>query len=456
MMLGIVKVNVNAITTSCIAEHLRYTRSYEVRTFFKHRCSGMGSCKGRFCGTISLDARLDEMIDSDSNVDYNVKPGFTKCEDACSDPSCSCGPQPGSGCLFWKNYADPASQTLFETFSCPVWEYRIKMQVRVETQTNVTTAELTMIPGASTTWDDISFLTKSSGVAPAPILGRKFVTDGNRVAIADEIRNEFECLNEQEAMNFTCHLPPDVCQCTTAEERANCHCRNARFEDLLENPYHALPLTRGDFEIRNEGREVFAYSAHHPIDLTIGMTSFRLVAQVDQNLCDMQMVDLNGCFRCQEQATLRTTCMTSYGVALAKIHCREEDIFFTQICSMTKKTESHSLPFQRAQVEDVCEIQCPGGTTEMRIEGKLQYFERPVSDYQLSLSRTGGSGGDFWTNLKNFADWRAVLWFLLTPTHLLFIGLTMLLTLAVIVVIVKLQPARLLRKALRFVILMSH
>ncbi len=116
---------------------------------------------------------MSSMIDDDS-------PGFTFCVESCGCAACGCF-FCTSGCLFYRTYAVPTSDTVYEVFNCPVWKYAIQEQILVILNLQagkisaVSKHDIELQPGREIKWRNFRIDLIGISNPPAPLLAHTFL-----------------------------------------------------------------------------------------------------------------------------------------------------------------------------------------------------------------------------------------------------------------------------------------
>uniref|UniRef100_A0AC34GHF8 Phlebovirus glycoprotein G2 fusion domain-containing protein n=1 Tax=Panagrolaimus sp. ES5 TaxID=591445 RepID=A0AC34GHF8_9BILA len=124
--IGMVTLNVAKVAAYCKPHTLYFTREYIIKSKSSKRCRSAGSCHDSNCEETDLQTKISEL-----NGEANDSPGYTYCAASCGCITCSCF-YCSPGCLFWRTYAIPKSEKIYEVFSCSSWEQRIKMDMVVK------------------------------------------------------------------------------------------------------------------------------------------------------------------------------------------------------------------------------------------------------------------------------------------------------------------------------------
>ncbi|KAI1722128.1 phlebovirus glycoprotein g2 domain-containing protein [Ditylenchus destructor] len=371
--MGTLKLKLDHISVNCIPRTEAVTRSYAMKVEPRHHCPTVGSCSGDYCTNVNTETDIPELSE------YYHYPGHSYCHDSCTLWDCtpSCG-LPTTSCLFYRTYAYPLTDTVYEVFTCPDWRYGIKIELQLEVNQQVETTELTLVEGLVTHWKNISISPLIVAQPPAPVFGRHFITDGTNVAMVTSFASDLHCANASAAKEFKCTIRQEACtDCVDVGQIIHCKCKDVPIEDLMENPELRLPLMVGRYEVKNSAKDVFVESHHNPIRLFTKVESLRVVAATDGSTCTIRPINLTGCYRCDTGGELAFECSTDFGNALATVTCAE-NLIFTQACNTNLSQYSTVLHFDSPDVDTNCTVECPGSNTEFRLKGELRYI--PISD----------------------------------------------------------------------------
>lgn len=254
---------------------------------------------------------------------FEKQPGHNYCVESCSLWDCSppCA-LPTKSCLFYRIFATPLSDTVYESFSCPDWKYGININLQLEVNQTSFNTDLELIEGLTSHWEQVSITPISISQPPAPLFNRKFITDGVNIAAVENFNTDLYCANITAAKNFHCDLTQEVCtECKDIGQIIHCKCRDSFIENFTENPEFKLPLMIGRYEVKNTGKNVYAESHHSSVQLHLKMESLKLLTSVDKNICYVKPIKISGCYRCEKGANFQFKCNTNYGTALAgKMH----------------------------------------------------------------------------------------------------------------------------------------
>ncbi|MCP4457065.1 MAG: DDE-type integrase/transposase/recombinase, partial [Cytophagales bacterium] len=318
--LGTIHVEVSHISLKCNKKSEYFTRSYRMSHQAVKRCPGVGSCYDAKCAIIQPDTVLEEFAS-----EVNDSPGHTRCVESCGSVLCGCFLLE-NGCTFFRTYAEAVSNTIFEIFSCPEWEYSVDIVIKIEERNNSETLNLSLKNGIPINWNtlygNLQMTLVSVSTPPAPILGSRFLTDGNRTALVQAAApgqpvpgtvGSFQCSSKAAAANFNCHFPSEVCSCNlqgSTDSSVACTCVNGALEPVFANSEAVLPLTTSGITLfPDEDSSVKAeFGQTTALEIQTTLEDLKLQTQVDKSVCKVLVTSLTGCYNCLVGAKMKYSC----------------------------------------------------------------------------------------------------------------------------------------------------
>uniref|UniRef100_A0A914LTZ2 DUF5641 domain-containing protein n=1 Tax=Meloidogyne incognita TaxID=6306 RepID=A0A914LTZ2_MELIC len=367
--LGTLSIIVDALTMNCVPKSEGWFRSYTMETLAVKRCPTSGSCKNSYCSEVRPSTIIPELRE------VNNLPGISRCEPSSSFWFYGCG-LPTDACLFYRYFARPTTGNTFELISCPTWEFNIHADIQLEVSGKKPLMESIILhPGMTFHWNNVSLTPIAAAVPPAPVLNRQFITDGNSVAMVENIPRDLLCSTESDARLFNCSISNSVCiDCIHDHSSGNvaCSCRDLNLERILIDSSVRLPLNVAKLLIRNERGNIFADYGYSPLQLHVQMRHLELLLEFQEARCTVQTHNLTGCYKCESGAQLQYTCLTDQGDALANIECADGTVFSAR-CSPNGTFGRENLPFDHFQIKTKCRVDCPAGETQFELTGALYY-----------------------------------------------------------------------------------
>ncbi len=381
--LGTLKLRTNKIKVQCQAQNMYFTRSFVMSIESAKKCANSGSCDNNKCGQWDINSKFDELSDK-----ANSQPGFSHCVESCGCWACACF-YCTSGCLLYRFFAEPKTETIYEVFSCPVWNYLIDVTATlVHSNGKEFTHSLHLEPGKIKKWKNFEFGITSVNTPTIPLLHKSFVTDGKRVFVAHTSASgqpvageigELQCGSKEKVKAFaSCILPHNICQCSPQESRVQCTCSHRELETMFDRPEYVLPLRTQGLMLQGTGTDIYAtFSSIASLEIQITTAKVNLLYTHTPSLCTIKPVEFQGCYSCLVGAVLKFTCISDKGEQLAHVSCGiAGKAKFSTLCSENTVSGTASLAFTKADINETCHVSCPGGTTKFAVMGTLTFVEK--------------------------------------------------------------------------------
>ncbi|KAK6030782.1 hypothetical protein OSTOST_03074 [Ostertagia ostertagi] len=155
----------------CDRQTVMFTRHVIQQVIDSKRCPRTGSCKGRKCASVNTTSLVPELSQG------NKFPGITHCVESCGGIGCGCF-YPSSGCLFYRIYATPVNDNIYEIFRCLRWKEEVVLGISI-TEAKGETTENTIIlqPTIPQNVGTMRITLSSVTVTPTPALQTWFITE---------------------------------------------------------------------------------------------------------------------------------------------------------------------------------------------------------------------------------------------------------------------------------------
>jgi len=367
-ILGALMLTLKALTLNCNPKTLTYLRSYRISTRSVWRCPSGGSCSGSFCSHVGAKTHIPEL------VEVMDKPGSSGCLESSALWSKGCG-FPTASCYFYRWYAIPMTLDVFELFECPTWDFHIKTSLQLTVNDQIVEETVTLHPGLTHHWANISLTPISVTNPPAPVLSTPFLTHGFAVALGDGVPTDLKCQDRPSAAGFGCNISADTCKdCRpTPDGSITCQCRELDGEAILADPAKRLPLTIGRHTFLTEDDQVYVEQSYTPIQINLQMNNFQLVTEITESTCRVIINDVSGCYRCLTGVQIKYSCSTDFGSSLANIKC-DDGIHFIARCSFNGTEGVAHFAYNRSKIDTECQVRCPGGDNQLNIKGQLLFI----------------------------------------------------------------------------------
>lgn len=383
--IGKVIFEVLNIRMKCNKKSLYFTRSFKGGVESSRRCRSMGQCTSAdSCSGVTKDSKLSDISDRVNNL-----LGFSWCE---SKPGAA-GNQcflVSSSCLFYRTYVEPTDERIYEVMECPTWEYSAYIRITEDRGGKYRSTNMVLTPGLMTKPDgrqDLSVTLKSVSKPDTPITGKKFIVDGTSAILADASPagslipgsiGMLQCMNAEKAKNMKeCHIPVDICSCTTSLDAANCICQNVDINGFKTKD-NVLPLSMFGATMHYNKKELFMELGQLvAMQLQITLIGYKLSSFASENKCVVTNKGFGGCYSCNTGAMLIYECKTDFGEALAHVTCGN-DINILLHCNQNGISGTRVIAVARAKVDEICKVKCPGGSSSFTLNGELAYIEAPL------------------------------------------------------------------------------
>ena len=380
--LATLKLQIMHIELRCQPETQYFTREYRIKVVAEKRCATSGSCSGSKCHQYNTESKISEL-----GTHANERPGYTYCTESCGCAGCKCF-WCSSGCLFYRLFADPVNEKIYEVYRCPIWNLHLDINAELHLPTGeLHNLNFTLEPGRTITWKTLQFALIGITIPPLPILSQSFVTDGQRVLTSevspagDPIINtigEFQCSSKTKAEEFNqCYFPHQACTCSPQETRVHCQCSQHSLEPLFKHSQYKLPLHMPGLTLTHKkdvktivGKLEFIASTE--IQVTTNNAKFFYVHE--RAKCVLTIINFSGCYNCLTGAKVQFNCTSDKTTQLGQVKC-VEGARFDAHCSPSGIDGEATIHFTKAKIEEECFITC-GVTTSFILKGQLVFIEK--------------------------------------------------------------------------------
>ena len=430
--IGAMKIQVQQIYSACQFSNLYFTRNFVMDVATVKRCPTQGSCSGDKCAETGVTDKIDEL-----NGEANDALGFTFCQESCGCWACKCF-HCTAACLFYRTFAKPTNDKVYEIFDCPSWDTTVELNVQIQqsqlpvinTTANINASVHTfkLIPGVEKEWNNMKIALVSTST-PMVKLQKRFITDGTRTAFVETapigqlVKNTIgvmQCTSKDDAKNLKCQLSPDICSCHGFDTSVNCNCPNIDIEKIFADKENLLPLQSSGFLLKGKGNEVqMERTAFSALEIQIDLQGLKIRSILSRNKCYVKKAELSGCVNCVTMARLTATCVTDFEDALAVIQC--DSTQFLMSCNTKETQQTLSINLRNQEVNEECVVECPGGTSKFKLHGNLLYLNRnPILNISNTISMKDTK--DRSIEWDSILDWFKTNWLATTITIALIVG----------------------------------
>ena len=380
--LATLKFQIMHIELRCQPEAQYFTREYQMKVIAEKRCATSGSCSGSKCHQYNTKSKIPEL-----GAHANERPGYTYCTESCGCAGCKCF-WCSSGCLFYRLFADPVNDKIYEVYRCPIWNLHLDVNAELHIPSGeIHYLNFTLEPGKIITWKTLQFALIGITIPPLPILSQSFITDGQRVLTSevspagDPVINtigEFQCSSRKKAEEFNqCYFPHQACTCTPQETKVHCQCSQHSLEHLFKHSQYNLPLQMSGLTLTH-GKDVkrivgiLESIASTEIQVTTNNAKFFYVHERDK--CFLKIIKFSGCYSCLTGAKVQFNCASDKTTQLGQVKC-VGGARFDAHCSPSGTEGEATIHFTKAEIEEECFITC-GDTTSFVLKGQLVFIEK--------------------------------------------------------------------------------
>ncbi|KAK0420526.1 hypothetical protein QR680_014739 [Steinernema hermaphroditum] len=377
-ILATLHVSIDSLYLECQRKSEYFTRDFTHHVHSGKRCFSAGSCTQDKC----LTTRTNDMIPELDGI-ANDSPGHTHCTPSCGSVFCGCW-YDEKGCLFYRVYARPESDKIYEVFTCPLWKPKAQITLRLDYESGEPSEEhvFTMSPGHSARWNHLTATLSSMSASLLPgLMNAVFITDSEvtgtlRTAtdpLLTQSFSELRCATKDMARRFNCSLSPGACDCSHEGYKVVCKCQPNPLAARLEDPKHQIPQHIGDAFLQGHGESLRAHLKENgAVQLQLNVEKLTTSKRIDDNQCTIEHIATEGCYSCATAAEFRAICFTDFGTARARITCEGNQVYIP--CSANGSTSLTKMHFDRRNIDITCSVTCPKGTSTFTLRTILAYL----------------------------------------------------------------------------------
>uniref|UniRef100_A0A914QM23 Integrase catalytic domain-containing protein n=1 Tax=Panagrolaimus davidi TaxID=227884 RepID=A0A914QM23_9BILA len=383
---GTIKMSIKAYA-SCKKYEYGMTKFMKIKVKSAKRCPGMGSCTSNNCAEVYDQSRIQELGNAN---DY---PGITGCVESCGSATCGCALF-GTGCTFFRYYAETESDDEFKLYSCSKWEPWYNITVSMESHNSTYIRTFKIQPGQSVHVDDIKISVRKASV--------EFLNEFPTKVVFIEKDNEIAWLNEEatdETLLFSCEesdrcrLRRGSCNCHPADSTVQCSCDDQ--EEMKDQwTKNKLPSHIGEhLFLPNLDKGPLAHVAAD-VDLvveTFNLSASTLVHYTDCSIVNTSITGTNG----PEGALLKTFCKTQFGYSVGHVYCKSQT--FDVKCSKNGTWSERRWYTNNVIINEECLLTCQVSQHRFEIKGHL-HQKKHSDDWKI----IHGIGADNTSSLKEF------------------------------------------------------
>ncbi|KAK6751721.1 hypothetical protein RB195_003250 [Necator americanus] len=377
-----------------------YTRNVVQKIIDSKRCPHMGSCTGNKCADINTTSIVPELAIG------NSFPGITGCMESCDGPGCDCF-YLSSGCLFYRIYAVPTDDNVYELFKCIRWKEEMKLRLEISKGSTLRIYVLGLHPNIPNQIQSMDVTLSVLATPPLPALEQVFIASTNQTAIWDKKTYPLlSCPTRKHAITLQCHLRDD-CDCVAAESQVRCICNEDRVGTNFFDITKVLPITHQ--QVRFTPHPLHGVIARADEDISTKIILIlkesidNSIREVRDDFCTVENTYLNGCYQCSKGATATVTCKSTFNNISAEVECGQDG--FTIPCSPSGTSSKIGFLFQSARIQIQCSLKCGTKTSTFELTGILKYPYNFQGSFMHYIQSDHNRTSDFqWPDLNHILD----------------------------------------------------
>ncbi|CAI2329721.1 unnamed protein product [Caenorhabditis sp. 36 PRJEB53466] len=393
------KIAATALNSHCEKNVAFYSRDFTLNTEYVHRCNGAGSCSTARCGSLGPNEEISELSRSS-----RTQPGFTACTPGCGGWTCNCF-HFDPACLFFRVYATPTSDTIYEISHCPTWTPRLQVDIEIG-EINISTE---LSPGVKFTIPDTNISITATGFSAPPLQVHQatfiqaythgaWVPNWTAYTFAQPaapgrptkgLVGELQCNSRSNAIRFNCYFDQSLCHCNGFSTQVNCQCSTTKMADYgLQNKLPTERLNHKVFTLSGTPHVVTSATQETLINLHVEMVNVTVSRITEILSCYAEQIgELSGCHSCYSGASVKINCRSRKHMS-GLLHCQHH-FEATINCSPDGSINDLLIPSDKKLVNLNCSLDC-GRRTNLFINGTLDTintFSDNSSFYSFAYDR---------------------------------------------------------------------
>lgn len=425
--IGSFQVRTNSLSLACDKYSLYYTPSHiGEKQAFDSICNGDTGCAGSDSGCLywyggNLNTKRPEGEKWDWFMDSVTLPTIP--ENSLNYYACDLVSQPGyclaggRGCAgYWFAFTN-LNNIASEIFECSSWKLQSELEITIiKNSGGVPSSEkISLVLGDKKNFDGYSVALTGAYTPPSIATSICFI-DLDASKEEDKLlwvescnkRDEYssgkvgaiQCNSAEEALdNLASCSHATFYTHTTTYERLTLHTELVQPDALIAD--NMLPKDIGEVHLDStNGIPQISVNDYGIIQVQLNVQDMKLVSATSKNICNMELVSIEGCYSCTSGAILTLRGHTNFDTATVHIEC--PSISYSTILSIDSTSKEYNITMQTSikNIDSECTASCPGGTTRFSIEGTLEYAtftdHNDNSEYNTYDTMKGNS---FWSAL---------------------------------------------------------
>ncbi|QHU78995.1 membrane glycoprotein [Zwiesel bat bandavirus] len=406
------KIKVDSINLKCKQSSSYYVPEAKARCTSVRRCRWAGDCESGCPSYFSENSFSDDWA---NRVD-RAGLGISGCSDGCGGAACGCF-NAAPSCIFWRKWVENPNGEVWKVSPCTTWVLAAKITIQLPNGENKTMFPMSGIPtslhkgvsitylGGSTSYTGLLSLCevynmKDKTLALAPCNTAGLAVMGNL--------GEIQCKSMESARTIkreSCTWNSDLVGMELRVDDAVCYSRIT--STMAVANFSKLPATISGLRFEQSPHEPGRVIGS-PLDVTAVSGSFsvsfrgmKLKLVETAATCTGEALNLTGCYSCMTGAKASIK-LHSNKETTAHVKCLSDSTAFT--VNQGVNTYTVPLSFDKAVIDENCELNCGGHASEIKIKGELVFKDIPKfveGSYTQTFHSSVGGG----VSLPNPGDW---------------------------------------------------
>lgn len=379
VILGTLVIRTESVTLKCSPEKLYFTY-HPVPD-----CSEIWKCKTIFAGDTCKDGCPDKSVFPSLWKDNPKTKVFHTCKTRYADYKDKCAFQ-GDSCNFERYIMTNPMRKSYEVMKCPSWIFNVNVVASFTSINGTITKKTVLVPGVTEKLFNFDISLIGVSLPPVPDLNKCFIISADHGALV-------QC-SEQGLFD-----PSEVgtIQCDSEVEAKTASSNCLYYEKLVETHREGetLKCTMNQLDIvrymaenqlpkHHEGMTIFidqesrlpsaSFGSSAMLEMQINSNNLKLTQKVTMAKCDQTDVSISGCAGCSGGAEIRFKAKSDSGVITASLVC---DKLIKTVLQISPTWDEKVIYFSTLihEVEDNCQLICPGNTLKFSISGSLMLLK---------------------------------------------------------------------------------
>nr|QMP82293.1 glycoprotein [Blattodean phenui-related virus OKIAV294] len=373
-LVGVLRLTPVFVGLQCNKELEYITRDHDLVYDSIHMCPHSGPCSGNWCEEVSDGTKVEGMAESHDGVGPGKK--FCLRGQACAGAGCFYCTQ---SCVTIHWHASMKDSKYWEVYRCPSWVPRATVYAQFVDGSSVMDTTLAWNSGSSLTMFGKFKLRPLIYIdEKIPALSRSIMVQNQRGVLIEASPpgqpqpgriGQLQCATALTSLK-DCVIAPNSCVCSANEISGSCQCAQVSLEAAVSQKtllpqsisIGTLKLVRGEILLE------LSAQGHLSVDVT-SSGSMKAISQPPGS-CDLDLVELTGCYSCLQGAKLFYTCRSN-DIQSAVLTCNLGSAPIS--CDPKSSKRSTVLNLASPIIDLTCIASCDKSATARHVTGNLEY-----------------------------------------------------------------------------------